>query len=616
MRNGSNLKELLKGYKNSYKSALLDSADTYKLLKSARSNPSILMSDAVKSILDDEESRKRYTAPILKDLEKRINEDFKEAKEFKKHYLDLGGDPKELEEIDKEIKNSIKPKARATKSDREEFKKSFSILMRSFDKIKKTSNRKEIKEIYKIIHENTEVIQKLGPVLGDDIVNEVIEEISKEEKTRESLHTSLVHDLGTEERAVFSDADEEDLDDDIKIYEPAGSIEPEEPETEELEPEEIEEETEESLEELLNTLSEPEETPEPEETLEPEVVVAGTVAPFAAPAATSAATTSTGTPATTGAAATTRGAASSTAGTTTTAPATTGATVTRNGSKSRVGKAIKSIGLLVIAGLAIYGLTQLPGCSNEKVDIDRNTNLDNDKQQVVQTATSETPAPSETPVATPAATPAPTETPAATPLITPYSNTTSEPAATPLITPWTTNNENSESKPLVDFSDSQTSEPAKETPVVTPTVTPEPTPEPTEEVQTFEWTDADQATIDGVNYYMNGEGNITEQQRSGYRSIIGDELDKANSGEDQYQNYNAAVTLGEKFMDGQSVDGTTIDQLNANQRAAFISDMYNALSYADADGVDITGIKNKLADLDAYTQNELKNQKTLVKTYN
>ena len=95
--------------------------------------------------------------------------------------------------------------------------------MRSFDKIKKTSNRKEIKEIYKIIHENTEVIQKLGPVLGDDIVNEVIEEISKEEKARESLHTSLVHEFGDEERAVFHD-EEEDLDDDIKIYEPSRFI--------------------------------------------------------------------------------------------------------------------------------------------------------------------------------------------------------------------------------------------------------------------------------------------------------------------------------------------------------------------------------------------------------
>lgn len=562
MRNDSKLENLLKDYTDALSRYVLFN-DTYV---SAKKDPSIVMDEEAEKRYTDEESKKRYANIQIQMLEIDKKQEWKRAEKIKAKYLAEGGDPKNIEETFEKVFGKKPKKASKPLTDREKFKNSLRIVRASHDRLLVTKDKNEIKKLNKLIEENSPILQKLRPALGLSVVSEVVKELEKEEKkkvTTKAPETHIPLERTTPDvlPGMIPVPEEE--------YE-------EEPPVETVEPVEETTEPEETVEPL-------EETTEPEETVEeaPAVISRVPAAPLAA--------------------------------------APTGATVTKKGAKGRLKKILKTGVCLLIAGAIIYGITRIPGCSKNKVDVDKSKAFDDDnKEQTVMTTPTATPTP--TPSATPTATPTPTPTPVVT---YDYSND----GTVPLITAWDTSYQEPVSMfdttptPVETGTPLITDTPAvSETPAVTQTPIVTETPAPSEEPEEiFEWTAADEATIKGVNNYIGTysltDNDILSAQRSGYRSVISDELDLANQGIDQYQNFNAAVTLGNAFMNGQKVDGITIDDLNANQKAAFASDLRNALGYANTDGMDIAAIDSQLSELEKSTANELANQKTLVKTY-
>lgn len=555
MRNDSKLENLLKDYTDALSRYVLFN-DTYV---SAKKDPSIVMDEEAEKRYTDEEGKQRYANIKIQLLEIDKKQEWKRAEKIKAKYLAEGGDPKNIEETFERVFGKKPKKASKPLTDREKFKNSLRIVRASHDRLLVTKDKDEIKKLNKLIEENSPILQKLRPALGLSVVSEVVKELEKEEKkkvTTKAPETPIPLERTTPDvlPGMIPVPEEE--------YE-------EEPPVETVEPVEETTEPQETVEPL-------EETTDPEETVEedPAVISRVPAAPLAA--------------------------------------APTGATVTKKGAKGKVKKWI--VRGLLLAGV-VWLCTKIYGCSKDKIDVDKSKAFDDDnKEQTVMT----------TPTATPTPTPSATPTPTPTPVVTyDYSND----GTVPLITAWDTSYQEPVSMfdttptPVETGTPLITDTPAvSETPAVTQTPIVTETPAPSEEPEEiFEWTAADEATIKGVNNYIGTysltDNDILSAQRSGYRSVISDELDLANQGIDQYQNFNAAVTLGNAFMNGQQVDGITIDDLNANQKAAFASDLRNALGYANTDGMDIDAIDSQLSELEKSTADELANQKTLVKTY-
>ena len=547
MRIDSNLEKLLKNYQEK----LSEYKKIYGEYTFAKEHPEILMSEEDKTRYPDEKSQKDYLELQLWYLETRRKAAFDAVEDAKADYLDNYGNPEELNRVYKEVMNE-EPKTKPL-TKREQFKNSLRIVRNAHDKLLVTTDPTERKKLNKLIQENSPILQKLRPVLGFSVVNEVVNELEKEEKGKDKPKTKT----GSEEVIPLTSGTGKTEDDsDMKIYTPSSG-------TRSTKPEE--------------TTKAPETTPETTTTTETE--------PETKKKPLAKSKVSTITP-----------------------KAKTGAKVTKKGIKGVWKKVLKTGAavVLLIAGIAgcVWLVSKLTSCSKNN-DEDKNKAFDDDnKEQIVMVAPSETPTP--TPTTDPNYTfqDVPTSTATYT-----FADTNLSDATYDL----SSYGDSNLSDATYSFEDTDLSSATyqEETPEATPT--PTPSPEPTEEVQTFEWTSADEATRKGINNYI-GTYSLTEEDkmeasRGGYRSIISDQLDLANQGIDQYQNYNSAVTLGEKFMDGQMVNGITIDQLNANQKAAFASDLRNSLGYATTDGDDINRIDGKLRELEDSVANELANQK-------